>query len=120
MLYVKYKGAEYECATTLRVAYIIQGQHNHKAYTEIFESVGDMPVEQQIGMVYAAVKAGNKDIDFGLADFVQEYLDTYDLGQLMEHIKEIISGIMGKELSFETKEEVEAKGEVVDGNFPKE
>nr|DAF09628.1 MAG TPA: hypothetical protein [Caudoviricetes sp.] len=116
MLYVKYKDRELECATTLRVAYLIQGQHNHKPYTEIFENVGNMTVEQQIGIIYAAVKAKNKDLDIRLGDFVNEYLDTYDLGTLMEQIKEIISGIMGKEITLEA-ENAATEGDAEEENF---
>lgn len=32
---IKLNGTEYPLATTLRVAYKIQGQHNHKAYSKI-------------------------------------------------------------------------------------
>ena len=32
-------GTEYSLGTTLRVAYKVQGQHNHKPYTEVFQLV---------------------------------------------------------------------------------
>lgn len=97
-MYITYKGQEYECATTLRVAYLVQGQHNHKPYTEIFNKVGDMTVEDQIGIVYASVQAANKGLTqhIKLRDFIEEYLDEYTLTDLLDQIKEIIEGIMGK------------------------
>lgn len=100
-MYVTIKGNQYELATTLRVAYIIQGQNNHKSYLEIFEQIDKMTVEQQIGIVYAAFKACNPEAakDINPTVFLNEYLDHYNLGDLMETVKNIIAGIMGKELA---------------------
>ena len=98
-MYVTIKGNQYELATTLRVAYIIQGQNNHKSYFEIFEQIDKMTVEQQIGIVYAAFKAGNPEAakDINATVFLNEYLDHYNLGGLMNTVKEIIAGIIGEE-----------------------
>ena len=35
-------GVDYELATTLRVAYKVQGQHNHAPYSKVFSEISDM------------------------------------------------------------------------------
>ena len=100
MLAITIRGNEYELATTLRVAYIIQGQHNHKSYIDIFEEIDKMTLEQQIGIVYAAFQAANPD-DAKLIkqnDFLNDFLDNYNLSELMKYVKDIIAGIMGRDL----------------------
>ena len=106
MLTVKLKGIEYPLATTLRVAYKVQGQHNHKSYTEVFKSLGEMVLEDQIGIIYAAFECANPTEVFKMKrqDFLEAYLDEYNIKIMMEHIQKIIEGIMG-EYFFEEKEE---------------
>ena len=36
---------EFPLATSLRVAYVVQGMNNHQTYTKVFERMGDMPLE---------------------------------------------------------------------------
>lgn len=100
MLTITIKGNEYDLATTLRVAYIIQGQHNHKSYIDIFEEIDKMTLEQQIGIVYAAFQAANPDGAKLIKqhDFLNDFLDNYNLTELMRYVKDIIAGIMGKDL----------------------
>lgn len=114
MLTVKIDGVEYPLANTLRVAYKIQGQHNHKPYTEVFRSIGDMHLEDQIGILYAAFECANPSETFKIkrADFLDAYLDTYNLKEMMNHIQEVIKGIMGEDF-FEEAEA--AKGENSEG-----
>lgn len=106
-------GQEYPLATTLRVAYMVQGQHNHKPYTEVFKNIGDMTVEDQIGILYAAfccanpgvqdIKTGKMRPQFTREEFQNYYLDNYNLKDLMDQLQEVIKGIMGT-----TDEEFEA------------
>ena len=106
-------GQEYPLATTLRVAYMVQGQHNHKPYTEVFKGIGDMTVEDQIGIIYAAfccanpsvqdIKTGKMRPQFTREEFQNYYLDNYNLKDLMDQLQEVIKGIMGT-----TDEEFEA------------
>ena len=56
MLSINYMGTDFPLATTLRVAYNVQGQHNHKPYTEVFKDIGDMTVEDQLGIIYCSFK----------------------------------------------------------------
>jgi len=105
MLTVKINGVEYPLATTLRVAYKVQGQHNHKPYTEVFKDIGNMHLEDQIGILYAAFECANPDQIFVIKrqDFLESYLDTYNLKIMMSHIQEVIKGIMGEDF-FEEEE----------------
>lgn len=106
MLTVKINGVEYSLANTLRVAYKIQGQHNHKPYTEVFKSIGEMHLEDQIGILYAAFECANPNEASKIKrqDFLDAYLDTYNLKTMMEHIQGVIKGIMGEDF-FEENEE---------------
>ena len=111
MLTVKINEVEYPLATTLRVAYKVQGQHNHKPYTEVFKSIGDMHLEDQIGILYAAFECANPTEVFKIKrqDFLESYLDTYNLKVMMDHIQEVIKGIMGEDF-FEEAETQNADG----------
>lgn len=94
---VTIKGVDYPLATTLRVAYKIQGQHNHKAYSKVFSEIGDMTLEDQIGILFAAFQVANPEAKLTQQDFLNCYLDTYNLKILMDQVKEVIQGIMGTE-----------------------
>lgn len=113
MLTIKIKDVEYPLATTLRVAYKVQGQHNHKAYTEVFKGIGDMGLEDQIGILYAAFECANPQEVFKIErqDFLEAYLDTYTISDLMEQIQVIIEGIMGKKFVEETTSDEASEGD---------
>ena len=105
MLTINIEDKEYNLATTLRVAYEVQGQHNHKPYAEVFQDIGEMGVEQQIDIVFASFKCANPDIvderksgtqnAITKAKFRDYMLDNYNLGDLMDKLQGIIKGIMG-------------------------
>lgn len=97
MLSINLFGQEYALSNKLRVAYRVQGQHDHKSYTEVFSGVGDMPIEDQIGIVYESFWCANPEARDKISRqrFLEEYLDKYDVKALMEQLKEIIQGIMG-------------------------
>ena len=120
MLTVKILGAEYPLASTLRVAYKIQGQHNHKPYTEVFRAIGEMHLEDQIGILYAAFECANPSEVFKIKrqDFLDAYLDTYNLRVMMEHIQGVIKGIMGEDF-FEEKEEETSGATITEGEEAK-
>ena len=107
MLTVKIKGTEYPLSTKLRVAYKVQGQHNHKPYTEVFKSIGEMHLEDQIGIIYAAFECANPSEVFQIKrqDFLEAYLDEYNLKTLMGHLEEVIKGIMGEDFFEEAQTE---------------
>jgi hypothetical protein len=109
MLTVKINEVEYPLATTLRVAYKIQGQHNHKPYTEVFKSIGGMVLEDQIGILYAAFECANPN-QVGMIqrkDFLDSYLDNYNLKVMMDHIQGVIKGIMGEDFFDDDETEKE-------------
>jgi hypothetical protein len=91
----------YNLASTLRVAYAIQGQHNHKSYLDIFKEIGSMPIEQQIGITYAAYIShpDQRELDkeklLKESQFRELVLDEYNLKELMEILQELIAGMMG-------------------------
>lgn len=97
MLSINLFGQEYALSNKLRVAYRVQGQHDHKPYTEVFSGVGDMPIEDQIGIIYESFWCANPEARDKITrqQFLEEYLDKYDVKTLMEQLREIIQGIMG-------------------------
>ena len=98
-------GTEYELSTTLRVAYKVQGQHDHKPYTEVFKGLGDMTLEQQINILYASFQCANpfacKEITS--QKFLDYYLDHYNLKVVMDQLQAVVKGIMGTEDEDETE-----------------
>ena len=100
MLNIKIKGKTYPLATTLRVAYEIQGQHNHAPYAEVFKGLAEMTLEDQVGIVYASFKCANPEVakDMTRGDFLNYCLDNLNLKELMNQLKEIVAGIMGEEV----------------------
>lgn len=109
-------GHTYGLSTTLRVAYMVQGQHNHKPYTEIFQNMGNMTIEQQIDVLYAAFKCANpfdaKSIS--AQQFRDYYLDHYNLHQVMDQLQAVIRGILGDN---ESDAEADADNETSEGNM---
>lgn len=98
MLQLKLGTETYDLATTLRVAYEIQGLNNHRSYLEVFQDIDTMTLEQQIGIVYSAFKVANREKAqfMKLNEFTDKFMDEHNLMYLMNLIKEIIEGITGK------------------------
>ena len=105
MLNITIGTTEYELATTLRVAYLVQGQNNHKSYVELFQEIDKMTLEQQVGIVYAAFVAANPNQKKTITqnDFFEYFLDNYTISELMKYVSKIIEGIMGKNLEEEVE-----------------
>lgn len=103
MLYINYMGTDFPLATTLRVAYNVQGQHNHKPYTEVFKDIGDMTVEDQLGIIYCSFKCANPDTIVTRAQLQDYLLDNMNLKDMLDVLQGIIQGIMGS--SGETPEQ---------------
>ena len=97
---VTINGADYSLATTLRVAYKVQGRHNHKPYSKVFSEIGDMTLEDQIGILYAAFQVANPEVAMKQDQFLNHYLDNYNLKVLMDQVKEVVQGIMGAEAGW--------------------
>lgn len=105
MLTINLNGNEYTMACNLRVAYVLQNQHNHESYSSILSRVGEMPLEQQIDILYIAFQVANPET---AKTFTREMFRTYILDHdefnayvILDMIKRIVSGILGKELSNE-------------------
>lgn len=112
MLEITIKDKQYPLSDTLRVAYVIQGMHNHAAYSDVFNSVAKMSIEKQVGLVYASFKVANPEEAKFITEqvFLAEVLDHYNLVKLMSLLKRIIAGITGerddKEPTANPQEEV--------------
>lgn len=98
-------GVEYPLATTLRVAYKVQGEHNHKAYSKVFADIGDMTIEDQIGILFCAFQVGNPDVPMSKQAFINYYLDNMNLKQIMEQLKAVIQEITGFEEPVEQSDQ---------------
>ena len=106
-------GRDVDLATTLRVAYQVQGQHNHKPYAEVFKGIGEMGVEQQIDILYAAFECANPILkqEITKQKFRDYYLDNYNLKDLMSQLQEVVKGIMGEDSLDDSGESTEIEGE---------
>lgn len=105
-------GIEYPVATTLRVAYKLQAQNNHKSYIDVFKSVGSMSVEQQIDVVYAAfvcADPGHKNV-MTAQEFRDYYLDNVSLKTLMQQLRDIMRGISGEDESEASEADTPEQG----------
>lgn len=117
-MFMTINGTDYELARNLRVAYNVQGKHNHKPYSKVFAEIGDMPIEKQIEVLYAAFEVANpfaaKDIKS--IDFLNFCLDNYNLSEIMKYMEDVIEGIMGKDLMDKAMKASEACEEDPEGN----
>ena len=96
------KGTEYSLATTLRVAYEVQGQNNHKSYIDVFSSIGEMKLEEQISILYVAFKVANPDVAKTIkeSDFRNMMLDDpeFTISSMFSILQEVVAKIMGNEI----------------------
>ena len=108
MLTTIINGTEYALSTALRVAYKVQGQHNHAPYTEVFQGLGDMPLEQQINILYASFQCANPEACNQITSqvFLDYYLDNYTLKVVMDQLQAVVQGIMGTTDADEAPEAV--------------
>lgn len=100
---VKIGDNEYILATTLRVAYILQGMNNHKSYLDIFKEIDKLTLEKQIEFMYAAYTVATPE-PISKEEFLNVCLDNLNLSDIMKCIKDIISGITGKNIDEKTAE----------------
>ena len=94
----------FELSTSLRVAYNLQEMNNHKSYLAIFQDIDKMPLENQIAILYTAyVTANEAPVD--KKSFTDTVLDNNTLMDVMDYIKQVISGITGKEIKDDKESE---------------
>lgn len=113
-LVVSIKGVDYPLAATLRVAYKVQGQHNHKAYSKVFSEIGDMVLEDQIGILYCSFQCANPGVQMSQQEFLNHYLDNCTLKEVMNQVKEVVQGITG---ASDEGRSCPVCGAEVEGNF---
>ncbi len=114
MLTLTINGTEYELAATLRVAYKAQGEHNHKSYMEVFQSIPEMTIEQQIKIIYLAFAIRNVEearTDMKWANFLDYMLDNSTAGAVLELLNDITGKILGEDFIERAKEQEAAKNE---------
>lgn len=94
-------GTEYDVAATLRVAYKLQGYNNHKPYMEIIRGIGDMPVEKQIEIMYAAFEVANPEATqiYTLQKFREYYLDHVTAKELLDQVQAVLSELLGVDIA---------------------
>lgn len=92
-------GTEYELSTKLKVAYMVQGCHNHKPYLEIFQDVAKMTLERQIEILFVAFQVANPEVamTFNQKAFLNYYLENYNLKTVMSQLQSVIKGITGED-----------------------
>lgn len=107
---IKINDKEFPLATNLRVAYKVQGQHNHKPYTAVFQSIGDMAIEEQIDILYAAFTVANPDMALTMTqkNFLNYCLDNFNLKEVMGMLTGVIKGITGQDEESEDSEDNES------------
>lgn len=115
-MFVEINGTKYPLACTLRVAYKVQGQHNHKAYSKVFSEIGEMTLEEQIGILFAAFQVANPEVKMSQEQFLNYYLDTHNLKHLLDQVKEVIQGIMGTEDKADAPSTTAENAENAEGN----
>ena len=103
MATIMINGNEYTLARNLRVAYELQGQHNHKSYTQILSEINTMTLEQQLDMIYIAFKVKNpEDAKTFTKEMFRKYIldsDDFTVTTIMTLISDIIAGILGQDIS---------------------
>ena len=94
---ININGEDFQLATTLRVAFKIQGQNEHKPYARIFQELTELPVEKQIDMLYASFICANPEQTKVMNDkeFRDYCFDNMTIKDLMELLQQVIKGIMG-------------------------
>lgn len=100
-------GTEFELSTRLRVAYKVQGCHNHKPYSEVFQDIGKMTLEQQLEILFVAFQDANPEVSltFNKKAFQEYYLENFKLKQVMNQLQGVIKGIMGDDETPENQED---------------
>lgn len=124
-MFITLNGTEYELAATLRVAYKLQGYNNHKPYIEIFRDIGEMGVEKQIEILYAAFEVANPQVKeiWSKTHFTNCLLDTYNVSELMKTLEKLTKEIMGMDEDAIPEAEAESKHKpepepVIEDNTP--
>lgn len=97
---INYAGEEYPLATTLRVAYAIQGKFNHKPYAQIFQELDTLGIDGQLKLLYTAFNLANPNVATE-AEFINYHLDHGNLSEINVLIAKLLEGITFNGLSPE-------------------
>ena len=104
---IELNGVEHPLSTTLRVAFKVQGQFNHKPYSKVFAEIGDMSIQDQIAILWTAFELANPQEakTLGALGFQNYCLDNFTLSDVMSCLSGVIKGIMGEDLTEDAGEE---------------
>lgn len=97
-----FKDQEYPMSDTLRVAYKMQSAFGHKPYMSIFSSMGELPVEKQIQILFIAFDMANPGKTTQL-EFTEYCLDNLGMQQFMDALEELMDSIMYRGLTPEER-----------------
>ena len=102
---IKFQGQDYEVATTLRVAFTIQSRFNHKPYMQIFQDIQNMPLEEQVRMLFVAFDLKNPNT-VTEKQFLDEVLDNWNLYMITTNVANLIESITFNGMSEEEMAEI--------------
>ena len=108
MATINLNGNEYTLATNLRVAYEVQGQHNHESYVTLFSKVSEMTIEEQIDILYASFRVGNpEDAKTFTREMFRNYIlnsNDFTASKIMLMLRDVMSGILGNDMIADAEE----------------
>lgn len=108
---IQIDGVDYPLATTLRVAYKIQGMNEHKPYSQVFQDLAEMTVEKQIDIVYAAFTCANSEHSSIMDNqqFRDYCFDHMNLKDLMDILQQVVKAILGDDEDTNNSGDVDTK-----------
>ena len=89
---INYGGSTYPLATTLRVAYAIQGKFNHKPFNQIFQEIDNLGIDGQLKLLYTAFNLANPNVATE-QEFINYWLDHGNLSAISVTMAKLIEGI---------------------------
>ncbi len=96
-------GKTYELATSLRVVYALKDLTKAKSLQEAINSISQLDMEGQIGLLYAAYKAGGGKTDTATTkvQFEDAILDNLGILAISDAINKLADGLLYSGLSPE-------------------
>ena len=107
MVQITMNGKTYELASTIRVVYALKDINKSKTLQDALRSIGQLGLDGQIELMYAAYKAGKPaDPVLSKEEFIDMVLDTQGVYAVAETVRKLTDELM---YSGMTPEEAAAK-----------
>lgn len=108
MVQLKMNGKTYELATSLRVVYALKDLTKAKTLQEAINSIGQLDMDGQLELLFAAYKAGGGKNDNTITkeEFMDTLIDTQGVFAIADTVNKIADGLL---YSGMTPEEVALK-----------